>query len=70
MFKDKALFAEPVSLEIEKIAFKGYGYYSPHREQEERERFYQKLRATVQYLEEFDLKAYMKPKEVFERHAG
>jgi len=70
MFKEKALFTEPVSLEIEKITFKGYGYYSPHREQEERERFYQKLRATVKYLEDFDLKPYMKPKEVFERHAG
>jgi transposase len=70
MFKDKALFVEPVSLTIEGITFKGYGYYSPHREQDDRERFYQKLRETVRYLEEFNLKAYMKPNQVFERYAG
>ena len=69
MFKDKALFAQPVSMTIEGVTFKGYGYYSPHREQDERERFYQKLRATARYLEQFTLKPYMKPKEVFERHA-
>lgn len=70
MFKEKAVFVEPVSLTIEDVTFKGYGYYSPHREQEDRERFYQKIRTTVKYLEEFDLKPYMKPKAVFERHAG
>ena len=70
MFKDKALFVEPVSLTIEGVTFKGYGYYSPHREQHDRERFYQKIHETVRYLEEFNLKPYMKPKLVFERYAG
>ena len=50
--------------------FKGYGYYSPNREQEDRERFYKKLHETVRYLEEFDLKAYMKPRQIFEKYAG
>jgi transposase len=70
MFKDLALFVEPVSLTIEGITFTGYGYYSHHREQDDRERFYQKLREMGRYLEEFNLKAYMKPNQVFERYAG
>lgn len=69
-FKDKALFVEPVSMIIEGIPFKGYGYYSPNREQEDRERFYKKLHETVRYLEEFDLKDYMKPRQIFEKYAG
>jgi len=69
-FKDKNLFVEPLSLTIEGIQFKGYGYYSPSREHDEREHFYQKLRETVSYLEKVELKPHMKPISVFMKYAG
>ncbi|HPK80752.1 MAG TPA: IS1634 family transposase [Methanoculleus sp.] len=70
LFKEKTVFVEPVELTIEGITFSGYGYYSPQREQDERERFYRKLRETIDYLESLELKPYLKPKHVFEKHAG
>jgi len=70
LFKEKTVFVEPVDLTIEGVSFSGYGYYSPQREQDERERFYRKLRETVDYLETIDLKPYQRPRQVFEKHAG
>ncbi len=70
LFKEKMVFVEPVELTIEGISFSGYGYYSPQREQDERERFYRKLRETIDYLETIQLRQYQKPKQVFEKHAG
>jgi transposase len=68
-FNDKALFVEPLSLTIEGIQFKGYGYYSPSREQDDRERFYQKLREVITSLEKIELKPKMKPASIFLKHA-
>ena len=70
LFKEKAVFVEPVELMIEGVSFSGYGYYSPQREQDERERFYRKLRETIDYLETIELKPHQKPRQVFEKYAG
>lgn len=70
LFKEKTVFVEPVELIIENIPFSGYGYYSPQREQDERERFYRKLRETIEYLEQIKLKPYQKPRLVYEKQAG
>lgn len=56
LFKKKTVFVEPVELTVEGVQFFGYRYYSPQREQDERERFYRKLRETIDYLEQIELK--------------
>jgi transposase len=64
-FEDKVLFVKAVSLSFGGHSLVGYGFYSPSKEQVEREVFYQNLFDVKVRLEGVVLKAWMSPSVVF-----
>lgn len=69
-FKGKTIFAEPITLKIGALQFKGYGYYSPSREKAEFEHFFSRLHDTIERLQSLVIRPYVNPSKLFEDYAG
>ena len=69
-FEDQIIFVKAVNLSLGEHVLQGYGYYSPCREQTERESFYGKLHDIKVKLEGVVLRDWMSPCVVFKEVAG
>jgi len=69
-FEDQIIFVKEVKLFLGERVLQGYGYYSPCREQTERESFYGKLHDVRVKLESVVLRDWMSPCVVFGEVAG
>jgi transposase len=70
-FNKEPLFVKPVSFTLENNRMvKGYCYYDPGREQQERNSFYNRLYDMKKQIEEKKIFSWMKPALVFKQRAG
>ncbi len=60
IYNGDTIFVKPVSI----MGVDGYCYYSPKREQEERDSFYKRLHGVVERLKRVRLRKWMNPSEV------
>jgi transposase len=69
-FNDKIIYVKQVQLDIDGILLNGFLYYSPSREQDEKEGFMSRLYDVRSKLEEKELQSWMKPQDTFESITG
>ncbi|MEM4308037.1 MAG: IS1634 family transposase [Thermoplasmata archaeon] len=69
-YNDEVLFVKPITISLGSLSLKGYLYYDPKRENEERTTFYKRLHNIVERLRNVRLMEWMKPEEVVEEIAG
>ena len=68
-FNKKPIFAKPVVLEQEEFNIKGYCFYDPKRELEEKSSFYSRLYDMKENLEKTKIPGWRKAEEVFKERA-
>ena len=69
-FNDKTIYVKQVQLDIGDILLDGFLYYSPTREQDEKECFMSRLYDVRTRLQEKELQAWMNPQDTFESISG
>jgi transposase len=71
MFNEEPIFVKPVTLSLDEKEFKGYCYYTPKREQDERNAFYTRLYEVTENIQKTAIPSWRNPAEVFkERSRG
>lgn len=70
LYGGEPLFVMPVNLKLGDMMVKGYGYYSPKREHDERELFYRRLHDVAARLKTIKLRRWMDAKEVVTNVVG
>ncbi len=68
-FNKKPIFVKPVTLIHNDSEIKGYCYYDPKREQDERNSFYNRLNDIIEYVQEKAIPSWKKPVAVFKERA-
>ena len=69
MYNGEPIFVKPAIMEMG-VSVNGYAFYSPKREQTERNLFYKNLYNATEKLRRVKLKRWMNPKEIVDQVAG